>query len=257
MRYLFGDTELAIQRLHLLANVFAESSKPFLQESNVGPISLALDLGCGPGFSTHFLAEVLQCHHVAGLDNSAQFISHARKKVSGKVSFYHHDVTLVPFPLGPCDLLYCRFLLTHLKDPHETIAKWASQLRPKGRLLMDEVEWIETKHTTLASYLSILQTMLVQQGNQLYIGPQLNSMKEPETLERRTNEVRHLKVPTAHAAAMFFYNIRTWKDDLFIKANYTPAAIQQLQSDLNDLRRQSGDESEISWGMRQVVFERV
>ena len=122
---------------------------------------------------------------------------------------------------------------------------------------MDEVEWIETNQTTLASYLGILQTMLVQQSNQLYIGPQLNSMKEPETLERLASEVRHLKVPTARAASMFFYNIRTWKDNLFIKANYSPGTIQQLQSDLNDLRRQPGDESEISWGMRQIVFVRV
>ena len=82
-------------------------------------------------------------------------------------------------------------------------------------------------------------------------------MKEPETLERLASEVRHLKVPTARAASMFFSNIRTWKENLFIKTNYSPAAIQQLQSDLNDLRRQPGDESEFSWGMRQIVFVRV
>ena len=257
MPYLFGDTDLAAHRLELLANVFDESSKPFLQEVTVGPTQLAVDLGCGPGFSTHHLAEVLQCQHVAGIDNSAHFISLARQTASSSVSFYHHDITSLPFPVGPCDLLYCRFLLSHIKDPRKLIAKWASQLSPGGQLLMDEVEWIQTKHSTFATYLRILETMLDQQASRLYIGPLLNSLEDTESLKKSSNVVRQLKVSTARAAAMFYLNIQTWKASPFIEANYSPASIQQLQSDLDDLRRQSREESDITWGMRQIVLELV
>ena len=79
MQYLFGDTDIAAQRLKVLAEVFAESSRAFLLDTDIGKPRLALDLGGGPGYSTHFLANLLQCEQVAGLDNSEHFISLAQK----------------------------------------------------------------------------------------------------------------------------------------------------------------------------------
>ena len=79
MQYLFGDTDLAAQRHRLLADVFAESSRAFLLDAVEHRPDLAVDLGCGPGYSTHLLAESLRPARTAGFDSSKNYISTAQK----------------------------------------------------------------------------------------------------------------------------------------------------------------------------------
>jgi trans-aconitate 2-methyltransferase len=55
MPYLFGDSDRAVYRLQVLADVFASSSRTFLQDVVKMPPRLALDLGSGPGYTTHLL----------------------------------------------------------------------------------------------------------------------------------------------------------------------------------------------------------
>lgn len=257
MQYLFGDTDIAARRLKVLAEVFAETTRAFLLDTVIGKPRLALDLGCGPGYSTHFLADVLQCNHTVGLDNSEHFISLAQKTKTEKVSFYLHDVISVPFPVEPSDLLYCRFLLTHLREPQAVVAKWTTQLRLKGLLLMEEVEWIHTNSAVFTTYIGIVQAMLEHQSNNLYVGPVLNSLKDVDTLKRRMSQIRRLQVTNDYVATMFFLNMQSWKHHPFIRTNYSSTLINQLEEDLHTLTKESSSEIEIEWGLRQLVFERV
>ncbi len=256
MTYTFGDTERAARRLQILHDVFAASTGPFLREAQVGRPQLALDLGCGPGYTTHFLRDVLACEQVVGLDSSEPFLALARRTATDSVSFYLHDVRLVPFPVGPADLLFCRLLLTHLSEPQAVVRDWATQLRPKGLLLMEEVEWIDTEHAVLRTYLDILQAMLEQHSNTLYVGPILNALEEGELLRRHSSQVRRLTVSNARAATMFHLNIQTWRQQPFILENYSPSLIDGLEQDLWQMAQQSNGPSEIEWGMRQLVLER-
>jgi trans-aconitate methyltransferase len=106
MRYAFGDTDMAARRLKILADVYSASSEVFLLGAVTQRPRLATDLGCGPGYSTHLLANVLQSDHTTGLDNSEHFISLARQTETERVSFHLHNVTSIPFPSGSSDLIY-------------------------------------------------------------------------------------------------------------------------------------------------------
>ena len=162
--YLFGDTDIAARRLQVLAEVFADSTRQFLLQAATGTRHLAVDLGCGPGFSTHLLASVVACDQVVGFDKSQYFITLARETTTATVSFHLHDVASAPLPVPPADLLFCRLLLTHLREPHSVIARWATQLRPGGLLLMEEVEWIDTGHPVFKPYLDIVEALLRHQS---------------------------------------------------------------------------------------------
>ena len=256
-QYLFGDTGLATQRLQVLAEVFVDSSRAFLRDTVTAKLRLALDLGCGPGYSTHLLADVLQCDRVAGLDNSEHFISLAQKTRTSRVSFHLHDVTAVPFPVGLSDLLYCRLLLTHLTDPQAVVGKWATQLEPNGRLLIEEVERIHTRNGLFSTYLKILEAVMTHQSNRLYIGPALDGLKDPPLLKRRVSQIRRFPVSTDKAATMFFLNLQTWKDQPFIRAHYSASMMTQLETDLRTLTKTESREREIEWELRQIAFERV
>jgi len=258
MPYLFQDTDLAARRLSVLAEVFTPASQAFLQDVVQARPELALDLGCGPGYTTRLLAETTDCEQAFGLDASAHFVELATEKhANARISFVHHDLTHIPFPIGTGDLLFCRMLLTHLRDPLAIIELWATQVRPHGLLLLDEVEWIRIEHPLFREYLSIVDAMLGQQANQLYIGPLLDQQHPGGDLKRRLSQVYHLPVSTKQAATMFSLNIPAWKLQPFIQEHYEPGVIEQLEQAMRELAEHATAEDEIEWGMRQVAYERI
>ena len=74
MGYAFGDTTLAAKRLFLLGETFSEATRVFMRESVDTRLEMAADLGCGPGYTTHLLADTLSPCHTVGLDNSESFV---------------------------------------------------------------------------------------------------------------------------------------------------------------------------------------
>ena len=255
MSYLFKDTERAARRLQIVADVFAFSSRPFLQAVVDAAPELAVDLGCGPGYTTRLLAEVTQCSQAIGLDSSEHFLSLARMIAPAHLSFVRHDVTQIPFPTGPCDLIFCRLLLTHLQDPLSVLERWGTQLRPQGLLLVEEVEWIQTEHPLLRRYLEIQAALFRQQANELYIGPKLQQHQVDDGLKRRLSHIYHVPVSTAQAATMFSMNLPSWKHHPFIQQQYGDS-IDQIEQDLQALANYATSEGEIVWGMRQLAYER-
>ncbi|GHO92895.1 hypothetical protein KSF_029430 [Reticulibacter mediterranei] len=257
MNYLFRDTDLAARRLKVLADVYAPTSRAFLEAVVTNTPRVAVDLGCGPGYTTRLLAEVTACKRAVGIDASEYFLSLARQDAPEHISFLSHDVTQVPFPIEPSDLIFCRFLLTHLQDPQRIIKRWATQLGPRGLLLVEEVEWIESEHPALSTYLSIVAAMLEQQANQLYIGPALDAMPVGDGLQKRMSRVYRYPVSTKQAATMFSMNVPAWKNRPFLQEHYAPDMIEQLEQELHSLAETSTAEGEITWGMRQIAYERI
>lgn len=254
MSYLFRDTDIAARRLKVLADVYAPASRAFLQDAVTNTPQIAVDLGCGPGYTTRLLAEVTASRQAFGLDASEHFLSLARQDAPEHISFIRHDITRVPFPSGQSDLISCRFLLTHLQDPQHVIERWTTQLRPGGLLLMEEVEWIKSTNERLSTYLDIVAATLEQQGNQLYIGPSLDTMSVSNRLARRMSRVYRLPVTTKQAATMFSMNIPSWKYQPFVQEHYGASMIEQLEQDLCEMAETSTEEGEITWGMRQIAY---
>jgi trans-aconitate 2-methyltransferase len=263
MSYLFGDTDLAAIRLELLAHVFREPSWVFLRDavssrpSGPATVAVAVDLGCGPGFTTQLVAEALECLQTVGLDSSPAFIEQASSFATPGVRFELHDVTALPLPVDAIDLLYSRLLLTHLPHPAELVTRWIDELRPGGLLLLEEPEHIHTGIPTFSSYLDIVAAMLRDQSTELYLGPALDRIDPaPEATKTLSRVVTH-RVSNRHAAAMFAMNLPNWRDSTFVRSHYSPTEIDELHAELHDLGRGPEQESNITWGLRQIAFERT
>ena len=254
--YAFGDSGLAARRLSLVAETFADTSAAFMRESVTTRPQLAADLGCGPGYTTHLLADTLDPNHTVGLDNSDNFLANTRTTASDNVSFHLHDITTAPFPDAPFDLIFSRLVLTHLQDPKAAIALWTDQLRPQGLLLIEEVERIDTAIPALTTYLDIQQAMLAQQGNQLYIGPRLDAITASGKPHRRSSNVRTLQVPAHRAAAMFHMNLGVWRHNDFVRQTYVPTTLDALEQSLHALTQDHTDAPPVNWQLRQIVIER-
>jgi SAM-dependent methyltransferase len=255
-KYAFGDTDLAAARLATVAELFAPTSRSFLSNFAQRSFDLALDLGCGTGRTTQLVAEVLRPGRMVGMDRSESFLSLARPSAMDGISFVRHDVTAVPFPTGAASLIYGRFLLSHLPCPQNQVAKWSTQLRPGGILLLDEVEWIRTTDPVFALYLEMVAAMLERQGNNLYVGPLLEAMPEPADMSRRSSQLATLAPASRQVAKMFLMNLRVWRDEPFVREAYKEETLSNLETDLATLP-DSASSGEITWGFRQLAYQRA
>jgi hypothetical protein len=99
-KYTYGDTALAGERLSLVADLFASSSRALLRAAASSAPDLAVDLGCGPGHTTRLVHAVTGAERTLGLDRSAVFIAKASSMETAGVSFVEHDVTKTPLPVA-------------------------------------------------------------------------------------------------------------------------------------------------------------
>jgi len=259
--YAFGDSPAAARRLDLLAELFEPASRSFLErvagnDGWGGPTGLAVDLGCGPGHTTRLVADVLKPDRTLGLDQSEFFVALAARSAGPAVAFAVHDVTRVPFPCPPADLLYGRLLLSHLPDPGTVLAAWATQLAPGGLLLADEVDRITTDLAALRGYLEVAGALLATRGHTLEVGQLLTRLPDPPGLARRDDRIGHLAPPPARAAEMFAQNLAVWRAQAIRAGVASPERLDRLATDLAAVA-DGTVEGSIRWELRQLVLQRV
>jgi SAM-dependent methyltransferase len=249
--YTFGDSDRATRRLAVVARVFEPTSSAFIAEHRRDGVVVALDLGCGPGYTTEMLARVWSGVRCVGIDASRAYVAAAASRTQ-EVEFVHHDVLATPYPTPRADSIYARFLVTHLSDPANAIDVFLAQLAPDGCLLLDEVEWIRSEAPPFAAYLGHVEAMLAEAGQCLFVGPRIAEFAE-RTRRVKANDVRTLEVPPRDAAEMFALNWETLRTNATIVARTTAAARDALAGELTALRDGTAS-APITWGLRQTAI---
>ncbi len=250
--YAFGDTAVASRRLDVLAQVFGPTSLALLGDLPAVPRRVVLDLGCGPGHTTAMLAAAFTGADVVGIDSSDAFISEATAAAPPRCRFRVADVTRIPLPDAPADVIYARFLVVHLQDPLAAMAAWAGQLTPGGVLVVEEPEYIDTDDPDFRRYLELASVVVGARGGDLYAGRLLADAPVPASAEVVLGRSRPLDVPSGLAATIFSLNLATWRDDPAVAA----VASAEETADLADRLERRGPETStavIRWWMRQVV----
>jgi SAM-dependent methyltransferase len=100
------------------------------------------DLGCGVGMVTTLLAKLVgPTGQVVGVDFSGAQIAYAREMLPpslSNVSFIEASATETGLPHESFDLVYCRFLLIHLKEPMKALREMRNLLKPGGILVCED-----------------------------------------------------------------------------------------------------------------------
>ena len=257
-----STTDPAVHRLEMLAAIFSRPSRAFLigfrAEFHTERWELAIDLGCGTGHSTRLVAAALRPRQTIGLDTSAAALRAARSRTRNPaVAFFEHDVCATPFPGPQPDLIYSRFLLTHVPEPEQLLRRWLGELRPGGRLLVDEGTSIRTTHESIGRYLEMLGALLRHRGTAVDIAGLLDRTDELEEPGMRRCYSREVTFhpPASEVAAMFRANMDAWRSDPFIVTNVGSAAVEWVQAGLEALAGARAREG-VAWCLRQIALER-
>lgn len=253
-RYAYGDSDVAAERLAIVAKVLEPSTREFLSEFGTLRPRVAVDLGCGPGHSTRLVSEVLRPEHAIGLDGSDRFVELARADAWAGLSFRRHDVTIVPFPTGPADFIFSRLLLSHLPFPTEMLARWGTQIRPGGGLLVAELEFVRTEEPAFREYLDLAEAVVARGGGNLWVGTMLEASPSPVGLRRESSRMVAFRPVAEDVARIFAMNLRVLRDDEYVRERWRGSKLLNLEAAIYEAGERGAG---TTWAVRQIAFRRV
>ena len=253
MRYTFGTSESAECRLEEIAKFFNPLASEFIRQYIKPPISSAIDLGCGSGFTTDMLYHVSHCPNEYGFDTSANFLKRASARFK-QYTFIEHDVTQVPFPVQ-AELMYVRFLLSHLKDVVELVNLWITQLLENGKFIIEELEGVDTEVNIFKEYLKINCGLIESQGASLYVGNVLgNSTYNTSVLY---NECITIPVANYQAATRFYPNtITIWEKEQYVHDRLTKKQRKNISEEILRIKESNDTSKDSTCRMRRLVLKR-
>ena len=80
----------------------------------------------------------------------------------------------MPFPGAPPDLLYSRFLLTHLRDPETVLAAWAEAAADGAILVLEETAELTCDHPAFVRYYQLVDELQGAYGQRMRLGASLS-----------------------------------------------------------------------------------
>jgi ubiquinone/menaquinone biosynthesis C-methylase UbiE len=143
--YALARGEKEVERLRLLQRAYGPGSEALLRRAGLSLGMRVLEVGCGSGNMTCWLAEhVGPAGAVVALDNSEAQLEQARRQVGERslrnVTFAVADATAPDLPAESFDLVYSRLLLMHLTDPLKALRAMAGLVKPGGRVVCEEMD---------------------------------------------------------------------------------------------------------------------
>src|SRR6266516_6617922 len=98
---------------------------------DAGQRDTVLDVATGTGAVARELIRRNGCT-VVGLDQSAEMLAEARRRVGGRVTLVEGTADELPFPNAAFDALTFTYLLRYVADPAATLRELARVVRPGG-----------------------------------------------------------------------------------------------------------------------------
>ena len=125
-------------------NYFQETeARALIADLGLPAGSSGLDVGCGVGLYTQWLAESVGSKGtVIGLEPTAERVEAARQLLGAgstrNVEFRQGDGTALEFETGAVDWLWCGDVLHHILDTDAAIREFRRVVRPGGRVIVKE-----------------------------------------------------------------------------------------------------------------------
>lgn len=252
--YTFGDNTRAATRLELLARTFEEPSRALLERFAPPRPALALDLGSGPGFTTRLVHEVTGAQRTVGLEASEKYLEQARAGAPAGMDVLREDVTRPSGAVPAAELVFCRFVLTHVDDPSAALSAFRHYVAPGGRLLLQETACMETAHPALNRYYELVATLQAHYRQTLYIGHELQRFAADAPFSVVHSGVRRFERPAAVMAQLHVQNLGTWRADPFAQRVFDPAELDELERRLQALALGEERAAPVSLGLGELVL---
>ncbi len=142
----YAADESNLRRQELLDDVFTSSTRALLNDLPVSDGAEVLDVGCGIGRTTQHLREQLpQPERIVGLDADGDLLAVARDRSASDgtadLTYQEGNAEDLPYEDDRFDVVYARFLLTHLPEPGDAVEEFRRVCRPNGIVAAQEPDF--------------------------------------------------------------------------------------------------------------------
>lgn len=141
--YVLGTHDAEIARLGLQHRVWRPRATDAWRRGGFTAGSTLIDLGCGPGFATLDLAEIVgSSGRVLGVDRSRRFLDAldmaARQRGISHLVTLEMDLDERDLPDIEADGIWSRWVYAFVRDPRRLLERAARALKPGGTMVMHE-----------------------------------------------------------------------------------------------------------------------
>ncbi len=141
--YVLGTHDEELNRLGLQHSVWRPTALACWQRAGITRGSQILDIGCGPGFATIDLAEIVgDKGRVTAVERSARFVEATERACATKgfknVDVHNLDLMTEPLPVQGFDAAWIRWVACFVSNPAKLVSSIASALRPGGVAVFHE-----------------------------------------------------------------------------------------------------------------------
>jgi SAM-dependent methyltransferase len=199
--YVLRGGRAGAERLHLLNRVKWPTTEPLLRVAGLRAGMSCLDVGCGSGDVTLKMAALVGAEgSVVGIDRDQSILHLARQEAEKQglpVTFRTLDTEELAEE-SAYDLVFARYLLSHLPRPQRAVEAMVRAARPGGRLVFEDVFFpghvCYPSNAAFDRFVELYQAVArMKEGGDAAIGVRLLGM----ALEAGLEEVRvGLVVPT-------------------------------------------------------------
>jgi len=255
-RYTFGDNDRAAARLTLLAQVYEPSTRALLESIGVRPVEAAVDLGCGPGYSTELLHAALGSRETWGIDRSERLVERARARRGPPLQFAVGDVTVAPMPGPRFNVAYGRHLLAHLASPRDVLVACAESARPGAKLILEETASLDSADPLFVGYYARVSALQRHYGQDTFVGARLDrfAADTPWVVERF--ELTALEIAARSMARLHAENARTWGDDAYARIAFDAREMAAMIEGLDEVAAGVRGAPPVRCGLGQLVLRK-
>lgn len=147
--YVLGTHDEEIERLGLQHRVWRPRASAAWRRAGFDVGQTLLDVGCGPGYATLDLAEIVGTGgRVVGVDRSRRFLdvaeARARHRGLANVELVELDLDEGALPAIAADGAWARWVLAFVRRPRELVGRLHGALKPGAALVLHEYVHYET-----------------------------------------------------------------------------------------------------------------
>lgn len=170
--YVLRVGDQGAENLNIQHQILEERSMEQLHKAGLQEGSIVWDIGCGSGAMTECIAKVVGPKgHVYAMDISEEQINTTKIHLTNagyqNVSYMVGDIDACDTSdLDKADIVHCRFLLMHVKNPADVLRRMANLLKPGGVLCVQESSMNSLVDTCGNEAVGQFHQLLIKYGQQ-------------------------------------------------------------------------------------------
>jgi len=246
-RYAIRGGNEGKERLDVLARVLLPTTTQLLERVDLIRGMKCLDVGCGGGHVAILMARIVGPEgRVIGTDTDPEILALAREDAKAakatNVEFQQQDACACLWH-NEFDVVYARFLLSHLDEPKNCLAAMVEACLPRGTIVIEDTDFSGSfcypACPAYERYKELYQELVQLRGGDPNIGPKLPAM----LYQVGTQDIEPNVIQPAHihgqGKLMAPLTMARISQALIAEGLVTESEVQQILTDLNQIAADS------------------